>query len=125
MTQKSELGKIGEDLASEYFKKLGWEILDRNVRLGGDELDIVAKDRNKILVLVEVKTMRAAPKEKAGEWLIPEDQLTYAKLAKFRRAALRYLNFHPKLLDKNGFRLDALAVEIGEGQPVFRYYENL
>ncbi len=125
MTEKSELGKLGEDLATEYFKKIGWKILDRNVRLGGDELDLVAQDKNKILVLVEVKTMRAAPENKTGSWLIPEDQLTRAKLSKFRRAALRYVSFHPQLISKNGFRLDVLAIEIGESKPLFRYYENV
>lgn len=125
MTQKSELGKLGENLAAEYFKKLGWKILDRNVRLGGDELDLVAQDKNKILVLIEVKTMQAAPESKIGNWLIPEDQLTQAKLSKFRRAALRYVSFHPQLIIKKGFRLDVLTIEIGESKPVFRYYENI
>jgi putative endonuclease len=125
MNQKSELGKLGEDLAAEYFKKLGWKILDRNVRLGGDELDLVVQDKNKILVLIEVKTMYAAPKSKTGSWLIPEDQLTRAKLTKFRRAALRYISFHPELISKNGFRLDVLAIEVGESKPIFRYYENV
>ena len=125
MTQKSELGKLGEDLAVEYFEKLGWKILDRNVRLGGDELDLVAQDKNKILVLVEVKTMRAAPINKTGDWLVPEDQLTLVKLTKFRRAALRYVAHHSELISKNGFRLDGLAIEVGESRPIFRYYENL
>lgn len=125
MTDKSSLGKLGEDLAVEYFKKLGWKIIDRNVRVLGDELDIIAIDKNKTLVLVEVKTMCAAPKEKTGEWLTPEDQLTSAKLFKFKRGALKYVSYHPELINKNGFRLDALTIEIGEAEPIFRYYENI
>lgn len=125
MTQKSELGKLGEDLAAEYFKKIGWKIVERNARVLGDELDIVAMDKNKTLVLVEVKTMRAVPKEKTGEWLTPEDQLTSAKLSKFKGGALKYVSFHPELINKNGFRLDVLTIEIGEVEPVFHYYENI
>ena len=125
MTEKSSLGKLGEDLAVEYLKKLGWKVIERNVRVLGDELDIVAIDKNKTLVLVEVKTMRAVPKEKVGEWLTPEDQLTSSKLSKFRRGALKYVSFHPELINKNGFRLDALTIEVGGDQPIFRYYENI
>jgi putative endonuclease len=125
MTEKSSLGKLGENLAVEYFTKLGWKVIERNVRVMGDELDIVAIDKNKILVLIEVKTMRSAPKEKIGEWLTPEDQLSSAKLSKFRRGALKYISCHPELINKNGFRLDALTIEIGEDKPVFNYYENI
>jgi putative endonuclease len=125
MTKKSELGKLGEDLAVGYFTKLGWKVVERNVRVMGDELDIVAIDKNKILVLVEVKTMRSAPKEKIGEWLTPEDQLSSTKLSKFKRGALKYVGCHPELINKNGFRLDALTIEVGDTDPIFHYYENL
>ncbi len=125
MNEKSSLGKLGEDLAVEYLKKLGWKVIDRNVRVLGDELDIVAIDKNKTLVLVEVKTMRSAPKEKIGEWLTPEDQLSNAKISKFKRGALKYVSFHPELINKNGFRLDALTIEVGGDKPIFHYYDNL
>ena len=53
---KREVGKIGEDCAKNYLKKLGWKILDTNYHYSRlAELDIVAKDGDTI-VFVEVKT---------------------------------------------------------------------
>ncbi len=50
-----EIGDRGEDIAVEYLKKLGWQILARNYYAGHTEIDIIAKDKN-IIVFVEVKT---------------------------------------------------------------------
>ena len=58
MTQKSEIGKLGEDLACEYLVKKGFTICERNVRKPWGELDIVGKDRGGTLVFIEVKTIK-------------------------------------------------------------------
>jgi len=47
-------GRAAEDAATKYLTKKGYEILDRNRRLGRGELDIVAL-LDYILVFVEVK----------------------------------------------------------------------
>ena len=47
-------GKAAEDAATKYLTKKGYEILDRNRRLGRGELDIVVSLAD-ILVFVEVK----------------------------------------------------------------------
>ncbi|MDI9390872.1 MAG: YraN family protein, partial [Synergistota bacterium] len=52
-----ELGQWGEDLAKSALERMGWRILDRNVRIGGGELDIVALDGDE-LVMVEVRVRR-------------------------------------------------------------------
>ena len=54
-TQKQALGRLGEDIAADYLEKNGYRIVRRNQRLGKNELDIVAKNRQYI-VFVEVKT---------------------------------------------------------------------
>ena len=51
MTQKSELGKAGEDFACEYLIRGGYKIVARNFRRPFGELDIVAISKNKTLVL--------------------------------------------------------------------------
>ena len=48
-------GDYGEDLACKYLNKLGYKILERNYRIRGGEIDIVAKDKE-YLTFVEVKT---------------------------------------------------------------------
>ena len=57
MSVSYDLGKRGEDLATEYLMKKGYKILERNFRAGKCEIDIVAKDGQK-LVFVEVKTRK-------------------------------------------------------------------
>lgn len=55
MAWHNDLGKKGEDLAFQYLKHLGYEILARNWRMGHLELDIVCRYGN-FLIVVEVKT---------------------------------------------------------------------
>lgn len=50
-----DVGNKGEDLACEFLKKSGYRILERNYRIRGGEIDIVAKD-GETLVFIEVKT---------------------------------------------------------------------
>ncbi len=55
MAEHNELGKTGEQLAREYLISRGYKILETNWRLGKDEIDLIARDRDQ-LVVVEVKT---------------------------------------------------------------------
>lgn len=50
-----ELGKEGEDLATQFLAKHGYTILAKNYRFKKLEIDLIAKDQND-LVIVEVKT---------------------------------------------------------------------
>ena len=52
---KRKLGIAGEDLASEYLRAHGFQILERNVRTRFGEIDIVAKKKGE-WYFVEVKT---------------------------------------------------------------------
>lgn len=54
-----ELGVFGETLAERFLKNKGYQILDKNVRFKKLEVDIVATDGEK-LVIVEVKTRQTA-----------------------------------------------------------------
>ncbi len=55
MAQHIKTGKQGEDLALEYIKDKGYEVLATNWRYRRSEVDIIAMDQ-KILVFIEVKT---------------------------------------------------------------------
>lgn len=53
------VGSTGEDIAAAYLTRIGYRVLERNVRLGKYELDIVAEDTARdMIVFVEVKTRR-------------------------------------------------------------------
>ena len=51
------LGRLGEGLAAAHFGRLGFQVLDRNVRTRNGEIDLIVCDR-RTLVFVEVKTRR-------------------------------------------------------------------
>ncbi len=52
---KKNLGAWGEKIASQYYQKLGFEILEKNFSQKYGELDLIIKKDHQILV-VEVKT---------------------------------------------------------------------
>ena len=49
-----DFGKLGEEIAVNYLKEKGYQILERNWHSGHKEIDIIAMDGNE-LVIVEVK----------------------------------------------------------------------
>ena len=77
-----DVGRAGEALAREYLASIGFEILGCKLRLGGGEVDILARDGN-VLVVVEVKTRRSTAFGR------PEEQITVAKLRTLRALATR------------------------------------
>ncbi|MBI2055259.1 MAG: YraN family protein, partial [Candidatus Sungbacteria bacterium] len=108
MTQKSELGQFGEDLACKYLVDKGYKIIERNFRKPWGELDIVVRAPDKTLVFVEVKTM-----SQNEDGIKPEDQLTKAKLHKTQKAASLYAGHYlEKINDKKGWRIDLIALTI-------------
>lgn len=136
MTQKTELGKLGEDLACRYLVDKGYKIIERNFRKPWGELDIIAKNPDKTLVFVEVKTVREFGNEFGNpangypqlpnSKIDPEMQMTVAKIKKLKRAATLYAGHYPELIDDNkGWRIDLLALTINGENCVAKHYENI
>lgn len=110
------LGRHGEDLAARHLASQGYEILSRNWRCPGGELDIVARD-GECLVLVEVRTRRG---QDLGS---PEDSITPAKQARLALLAEAYVSAS----DWAGpWRIDVVAVEMDRRGRLQRleHYEN-
>lgn len=87
------LGRLGEDLAVEHLRRLGFSLLARNARTRYGEIDAIAFD-GRTLVIVEVKTRRIAgsarrPGGPGSTGLSPEHPL--AALRPRQRARLRRL----------------------------------
>jgi putative endonuclease len=59
---RGAVGAAAEDAAAEHLRSLGWRVLARNVRVGPDELDILALQPGDpvVLVIVEVRS-RSGP----------------------------------------------------------------
>ena len=127
MRSKSEVGSIGEDIACEYLKERGYRIIDRNVKHSWGELDIVAKNREGVLVFIEVKTLQGQ-----REPYRPEDHYNYAKSEKTKRAAQLFAGKNSNLLsEKSGWRIDLVAIVINNPMLTdyrkdcdIRHYEN-
>ncbi len=85
------LGAEGEALAARYLQRQGYHIIERGVRTGRGEIDLVAR-HGQTLVFVEVKTRRSS---RAGNPVLAVDQNKQRRLA---RLALDYCQQH-RLLD--------------------------
>lgn len=95
-------GSQGESLAVRHLLRRGMDVLDRNVRLGKDEIDIVAFDPlDRCVAFVEVKT-RAH-----GDDYHPSLNMTRRKRRVMLRAARRWVNDRGY---DGGYRLDAAYV---------------
>lgn len=119
--KKINLGNEGEIFVTKFLEKNGYKILERNWRRAFGEIDIVAMAGDDTLVFVEVKTM--------GYWregIQPEDQMTRAKMEKFKRAAEAYTGVNQKLInDEKGWRCDVAAVTKIGNDFFLKYYENV
>ena len=80
MAAKDELGRAGEELATQYLREKGYTILVRNWRCDQGEVDIIARQHDEV-VFVEVKTRSGL---KFGH---PFEAITATKLARMNRLA--------------------------------------
>jgi len=89
-TRRMSVGTAGEVVAARFLERRGVVIVDRNVRVGRDEIDLIART-----VAVEVKTG-------LGPGTRPWENFDQEKNARIRRAADR-LSIR---------RIDLIAVEL-------------
>lgn len=89
-TEKQILGRLGEDIAADHLEKNGYRIIRKNVRMGKNELDIVAEDDD-CIVFVEVKT-RSCLYPESGDFGIPARAVDEKKRSNTVRAARDYLS---------------------------------
>jgi len=120
-----EIGKIGENTASKYLINKKYLILARNHKERFDEIDIIARRPDGILIFCEVKTLNNIW---AGDSsFMPEDHLSPTKLSRMIRASGIFLARHPKAVyEDKGWQMDLIAVVLKNGLPAeLRHYENI
>ena len=103
MADKDVLGRAGEQRAARHFETLGFEVLDRNWRARGGELDLVVASARELIV-VEVKTRRT---ESFGH---PFEALTEQKKARLWRLAMAWIAAHPEQAQGRRLRIDAIGL---------------
>jgi len=109
----SDLGVLGERLASRFLEGLGYTILERNYRFGHREVDLIVRLGDTV-AFVEVKT-------RAGEgYGHPLQAVTALKRREVERVARMWQRRHGR---RNLFyRFDAVGVMIRKGsEPIIEH----
>ncbi len=107
-TSNGDLGKLGENLATEFLLAAGYRIIERNFRCKGGEIDIIAHDPvQNSLVFAEVKSRRGL------SYGVPQLAVTPFKQRQISKAALTYISQH-KLHNQNA-RFDVITILFNAG----------
>ncbi len=106
----TERGRRAEERAAEFLRSQGYQIIARNYRWQGGEVDLIARDGD-WLVFVEVKA------RSSRAYGLPEEAITPRKRERLLRTAQRYLQQNPTALP---VRFDVVALSGGEA----RLYRN-
>ena len=104
-TEKRKLGDIGENIACEFLKKHGFEIIERNYLRKWGEIDIVAK-KGEVIRFVEVKSVTQETSDHKQNVYRPEDNMHPWKLKRLTRAMQTYMLHPPERLRRAGKKLD-------------------
>ena len=113
MSDKIEIGREGENLAAEFLKGKGWEIVSRNFRHKRAEIDLIIQ-RDDWTIFVEVKTRSSSS---YGE---PEEFVDEFKAKKIFEAAEEYI-FSTNWLGH--VRFDVVSIKLGT-PPEITHFED-
>tara|TARA_R110002049_G_scaffold46851_7_gene135920 strand:- start:5364 stop:5723 length:360 start_codon:yes stop_codon:yes gene_type:complete len=85
MAQHNQLGKKGEQLATAFLLKNGYEIIERNYRFDKAEVDIIARIKD-TLAIIEVKTRSGT------DFGNPQDFVKPKQIQRLVKAVDEYVN---------------------------------
>jgi putative endonuclease len=116
MARHLDLGMAGESLACRELSRLGYRIIETNVRMKMGELDIVAEEGGE-MVVVEVRTRTL------GRMLPPEATVGPSKIRKLVRTGTAWM-------DSRGWegpwRIDIAAITVdGRGKPSLEIFRDI
>jgi putative endonuclease len=98
---KRARGQWGEDLAARHYRRLGYDVIERNWRTATGELDLIVFDGT-TYVFSEVKARRTADFGPASA------AVTIAKQRRIRQLAVEWLRAHD--LHAPSVRFDVVAI---------------
>ncbi len=101
-----EIGNIGEDYVCSYLIKQGFEIVERNYRIRGGEIDIIAVN-DEYIIFVEVKSRK--PHSMVGGF----EAVNRRKQELIIKTAQDFCLKHPNMLQP---RFDTAQVIVAEGR---------
>ncbi len=113
MAQKHKFGRQGESLAASFLTGQGYQILERNFRWNGIEIDLIAQN-DEYIVFVEVKTRHNRLES-------PEQFLPQRKKQRMTRLADFYVNDKAIGLE---VRFDLVIIDWQKDNPVITHIQN-
>ena len=102
---RAATARAGEDAAARHLAELGYAVIERNLRIGDDEADLVALTPQGAVAIVEVKA-------RTGRWH-PEDRVDATKRANLVRLAAALAGREP--FRERLFQFDVVAVSVLPG----------
>jgi putative endonuclease len=111
--ERKNTGEVGEKLAADYLKKHGFKIIAQNYKTKIGEIDILAQQKNDIVV-IEVKTKST---NQFGEGF---EMVNFFKRQKLLQLAKLIQIKYP---DKT-IRIDVVSVNTSQNPPEIKHFEN-
>ena len=120
LTEKRELGNVGENAVADLLKKNGYKITKKNYVANGHEVDIIAENKEYIC-FVEVKTRTEGAKNPYD--MLPKEAVDLKKQQSIIKAARVY---SASVGGKKKFRFDVAEVYLNQKRKVekINYIEN-
>lgn len=103
---RHRIGRLGEDIAVNYLKNKGYNILERNFTARHGEIDIIAEDKDEI-VFIEVKSRTSLL------YGTPIEAVDHLKKKHLKSVINYYLYKHK--LENNYIRIDIIEVYFKDG----------
>jgi putative endonuclease len=125
-TMAQRIGDAAEAMVAARLEAAGWTVLARNLRLGRDELDLLAIDPGPPAAVVVVEVRR----RRRRDFGLPEESLDHRKRAALRRAvgALLSAGTLPdgSSLPRLPLRVDLVAIDGPAGEaPSIRHHRAI
>jgi putative endonuclease len=115
MAESHELGRRSETIAARYLQTHGYEIVERNYRVGHKEVDLIVRLHD-VIAFVEVKARAGA---RFGH---PLEAITWAKRREVAYVARVWIAANGQRdLD---YRFDAVAIVWRDGSPEVEHVPN-
>lgn len=114
--KNADLGRRGEDAATRFLRRRGYEIVERNWKCPAGEADIIARDGDAV-VFVEVKTRTSIEKG------LPSDAVDQRKRERYEKIAALFLRDFEAVDVPVRFDVVSLLV-IGDDRALIRHHIN-
>jgi putative endonuclease len=115
VSDKIKRGAEGENLAAEFLRNKGWEVVAQNYRYGRGEIDLIIRREN-WTIFVEVKT------RSSSEYGEPEEFVDERKARMIYDAAEEYI-FSTNW--QGHVRFDIVSIKLGEETEILHFEDAI